>query len=111
MLTIPGHRTTARRSIVRAVVVVRGVVDERDVWPYASCSESDGERTTLSVTVHDSQELVGVISTLTALGLEVVSTRLIQRPSPSPQKDTQDEAISSSENDDPAQPLDDSEGP
>ena len=94
---------------MRAVVVVRGVVDERDVWPYASLSESDGERTTLSVTVHDSQELVGVISTLTALGLEVVSTRLVQRPGPSTQDDDQDETISSSENDDPTQPSDDSE--
>ena len=94
---------------MRAVVVVRGVVDERDVWPYASCSESDGVRTTLSVTVHDSQELVGVISTLTALGLEVVSTRLGQRPGRSPQDDRQAEAISSSENDDRAQPAHDSE--
>ncbi|TQM57965.1 hypothetical protein [Humibacillus xanthopallidus] len=95
---------------MRAVVVVRGVVDERDVWPYASCSESDGERTTLSVTVHDSQELVGVISTLTALGLEVVSTRLVQRTGTAQHpEDEQDEAISSSENDDPAHLSDDSE--
>jgi hypothetical protein len=95
---------------MQAVVVVRGVVDERDVWPYASCSESDGERTTLSVTVHDSQELVGVISTLTALGLEVVSTRLVQRTGQAQQpEDGQHEVISSSENDDPAQLSDDSE--
>jgi hypothetical protein len=98
---------------MRAVVVVRGVVDERDVWPYASCSESDGQRTTLSVTVHDSQELVGVISTLTALGLEVVSTRLTRRaaakPRPWDRRDGQLAAISSSENDDRAQPADDSE--
>jgi hypothetical protein len=95
---------------MRAVVVVRGVVDERDVWPYASFSESDGERTTLSVSVHDSQELVGVISTLTALGLEVVSTHLAQpvaaaRPAAGPGPD----AISSSENDAPTEAGDDSE--
>jgi hypothetical protein len=95
---------------MRAVVVVRGVVDERDVWPYASCSESDGERTTLSVTVHDSQELVGVISTLTALGLEVVSTRLVQGPGRAQRPErAQDEAISSSENDDSDESADDSD--
>ncbi len=64
---------------MRAVVVVRGAVDERDIWPYAVMSESDGERTTLTVTVHDSQELVGVLSSLAALGLNVTSTQLIQR--------------------------------
>jgi hypothetical protein len=64
---------------MRAVVVVRGAVDERDIWPYAVMSESDGERTTLTVTVHDSQELVGVLSSLAALGLDVTSTQLIQR--------------------------------
>jgi hypothetical protein len=94
---------------MRAVVVVRGVVDERDVWPYASFSESDGERTTLSVSVHDSQELVGVISTLTALGLEVVSTRLAQPSSARRADDAGPEAISSSENDDSAEDGDDSE--
>ncbi|GAA2165716.1 hypothetical protein GCM10009826_41000 [Humibacillus xanthopallidus] len=89
---------------------MRGMVDERDVWPYASFSESDGERTTLSVTVHDSQELVGVISTLTALGLEVVSTHLAPRPSAARlADDAGPEAISSSESDDPDRPSDDSE--
>ena len=63
---------------MRAVVVVRGDVDERDIWPYAVMSESDGERTTLTVTVHDSQELVGVLSGLAALGLDVTSTHLIE---------------------------------
>ena len=63
---------------MRAVVVVRGAVDDRDIWPYAVLSESDGERTTLTVTVHDSQELVGVLSSLTALGLDVISTHLIE---------------------------------
>ena len=64
---------------MRAVVVVRGVVDDRDIWPYAVLSESDGERTTLTVTVHDSQELVGVLSSLAALGLDVTSTHLIEQ--------------------------------
>lgn len=95
---------------MRAVVVVRGEVDERDVWPYASCSGSAGGQTTLSVTVHDSQELVGVISTLTALGLEVVSTRLVQGPGSTQRVDhSQDEGISSSEDDDPEESADDSE--
>ena len=92
---------------MHAVVVVRGVVDERDLWPYGSLAESDGERTTLSVTVHDSQELVGVLSTLTALGLEVISTHLIDvsdRPF-----SHRHEAISSSENDAPAVEGDDSD--
>jgi hypothetical protein len=84
---------------MRAVVVVRGVIDERDVWPYASCAESDGERTTLDVTVHDSQELVGVLSTLTALGLEVVSTHLVEAPADRRQRGRLGDEISSSEND------------
>lgn len=66
---------------MRAVVVVRGSVDERDVWPYATWTEGDGERTTLAVQVHDSQELVGVLSSLAALGLEVISSHLIGEPS------------------------------
>jgi hypothetical protein len=95
---------------MRAVVVVRGVVDERDIWPYASFSESDGERTTLSVSVHDSQELVGVISTLTALGLEVVSTHLAHSSAGARHAtDAGPEAISSSEDDVSTEPGDDSE--
>ena len=65
---------------MRAVVVVIGDVDERDVWPYAVWSDSDGTSTTLTVRVHDSQELVGVLSALTALGLEVTSTHLVDEP-------------------------------
>ena len=65
---------------MRAIVVVAGDVDERDVWPYAVWSDSDGTSTTLTVTVHDSQELVGVLAALTALGLEVTSTRLVDEP-------------------------------
>jgi hypothetical protein len=62
---------------MRAVIVVHGVVDERDVWPYAMVQESDEQRTTLAVTVHDTQELVGVLSSMTAMGLEVISTHLV----------------------------------
>jgi hypothetical protein len=94
---------------MRAVVVVRGVVDERDVWPYAAWAESDGERTTLAVTVHDSQELVGVLSTLTALGLEVVSTHLIEEPGRTHHGGPHREAISSSENDAVDEPGEDSD--
>ena len=65
---------------MRAVVVVTGDVDERDVWPYAVWSDSDGASTTLTVRVHDSQELVGVLASLTALGLEVTSSHLIEEP-------------------------------
>ncbi|WP_404387091.1 hypothetical protein [Humibacillus xanthopallidus] len=95
---------------MRAVVVVRGDVDERDIWPYAVMSESAGGRTTLTVTVHDSQELVGVLSSLAALGLEVISTHLIEQagarasgPSPGP------EEISSSEDDAVPSERDDSD--
>ena len=70
--------------------------------------ESDGERTTLAVTVHDSQELVGVLSTLTALGLEVVSTHLIEEPGTS-RRGAHRETISSSENDASTVPGDDSD--
>jgi hypothetical protein len=62
---------------MRAVVVVAGEVDERDVWPYAVWCDSDGSSTTLAVHVHDSQELVGVLAALTGLGLEVTSTHLV----------------------------------
>lgn len=65
---------------MRAVVVVTGEVDERDVWPYAVWSDSNGTSTTLTVRVHDSQELVGVLAALTDLGLEVTSTHLIDEP-------------------------------
>ena len=65
---------------MQAVVIVNGEVDERDVWPYATWCDSDGTRTTLTVRVHDSQELVAVLGTLTALGLEVTSTQLMEEP-------------------------------
>jgi hypothetical protein len=90
---------------MRTVVVVRGAVDERDLWPYASLSESGGGRSTLTVTVHDSQELVGVLSSLTALGLEVISTHLIEESG----GDRRRQRISSSENDAAAGAADDSD--
>jgi hypothetical protein len=65
---------------MQAVVIVNGEVDERDVWPYATWCDSDGIRTTLTVRVHDSQELVSVLGTLTAMGLEVTSTQLMEEP-------------------------------
>jgi hypothetical protein len=65
---------------MRAVVVVAGEVDERDIWPYAVWSDSAGTSTTLTVRVHDSQELVGVLAALTDLGLEVISTHLVDEP-------------------------------
>ncbi|HEX5968073.1 MAG TPA: hypothetical protein VFY88_06330 [Intrasporangium sp.] len=65
---------------MQAIVVVAGEVDERDIWPYATWSDSDGTHTTLTAKVHDSQELVGVLAALTALGLEIASTVLIEEP-------------------------------
>ncbi len=65
---------------MQAVVIVNGEVDERDVWPYATWCDSDGIRTTLTVRVHDSQELVAVLGSLTAMGLEVTSTQLMDEP-------------------------------
>lgn len=65
---------------MQAVVIVNGEVDERDVWPYATWCDSDGVTTTLTVRVHDSQELVAVLGTLTGLGLEVTSTQLMEEP-------------------------------
>ncbi|GAA2039564.1 hypothetical protein GCM10009740_35450 [Terrabacter terrae] len=65
---------------MHAVVTVTGDVDERDIWPYATWCDSDGTRTTLTVRVHDSQELVAVLGSLTALGLEVTSTQLVEEP-------------------------------
>ncbi len=65
---------------MRAVDVVSGEVDERDVWPYAVWSDSNGTSTTLTVRVHDSQELVVSLAALTDLGLEVTSTHLIDEP-------------------------------
>lgn len=65
---------------MHAVVVVTGEVDERDVWPYAVWTGSDGTSTTLTVEVHDSRELVGVLAALTGLGLEVTSTHLVGEP-------------------------------
>ena len=95
---------------MRAVVVVRGAVDDRDIWPYAVLSESDGERTTLTVTVHDSQELVGVLSSLAALGLDVSSTRLFaETGARATGWRTRPPKISSSEDDASTEPGDDSE--
>jgi hypothetical protein len=65
---------------MQAVVTVMGNVDERDIWPYAAWCFSDGTSTTLTVRVHDSQELVAVLGSLTALGLEVTSTHLVEEP-------------------------------
>ena len=65
---------------MQAVVVVTGEVDERDIWPYARWSDSDGTSTTLRVRVHDSQELVGVLTALTDMGLQVTSTHLVDEP-------------------------------
>jgi hypothetical protein len=65
---------------MQAVVTVTGNVDERDIWPYAAWSFSDGTSTTLMVRVHDSQELVAVLGSLTALGLEVTSSYLVEEP-------------------------------
>jgi hypothetical protein len=90
---------------MRTVVVVRGAVDERDLWPYASLSASAGGRSTLTVTVHDTQELVGVLAGLTALGLEVISTHLIDESA----RERGRTAISSSENDAVDEPGDDSD--
>lgn len=69
---------------MQAVVTVTGNVDERDIWPYAAWCFSDGTSTTLTVRVHDSQELVAVLGSLTALGLEVTSTHLVEE---SPERD------------------------
>ena len=85
------------------------LVDDRDIWPYAVLSESDGERTTLTVTVHDSQELVGVLSSLAALGLDVSSTRLIEETGArAAGSRTRPAGISSSEDDASAEWGDDS---
>jgi len=65
---------------MRALVVVRGVVDERDIWPYASLQDRDGVSTRLMVKAHDSRELVGVLLALLELRLEVVSMRVITDP-------------------------------
>lgn len=62
---------------MRALVAVRGEVDERDIWPYASLLARDGVVTRLTVKAHDSLELVGDLLALLALRLEVVSMRVI----------------------------------
>ena len=58
---------------MRAVVVVRGEVDERDVWPYASCSGSAGGQTTLSVTPSGTGSLV----TWTMTGEKTFATKVM----------------------------------
>jgi hypothetical protein len=68
---------------MQAVVVVTGEVDERDVWPYAVWTGTDGTCTTLTVAIHDSRELVGVLATLTGLGLEVTSMHVVVDGRPS----------------------------
>ncbi|MEW1953083.1 hypothetical protein [Terrabacter sp. NPDC080008] len=67
---------------MQAMVTVAGAVDERDLWPYATWYDSDDTTTTLTVRVHDSQELVAVLATLTSLGLDVLNTHLLAEPQP-----------------------------
>lgn len=59
------------------LVRVDGEVDDRDIWPYATSSTSDAVTTLLSVHVHDSRELVGVLATMAARGLHIVSVQTI----------------------------------
>ena len=57
--------------------MVRGEVDERDIWPFASVLDRDEAGTTLMVKAHDLLELVGVLLALLTRRLEVVSMRII----------------------------------
>jgi len=57
------------------LVRVRGTVDERDLWPYARFASREESGSVLLLTVHDSQELVGALASLTAVGLHLVSVQ------------------------------------
>lgn len=66
---------------MRALVVVRGEVDERDIWPFASVLDRDEAGTRLMVKAHDPLELVGALQALLARRLEIVSMQVTPDPS------------------------------
>ena len=57
------------------LVRVRGIVDERDLWPYARFASAEDSPSLLLLTVHDSKELVGALASLTSVGLQIVSVQ------------------------------------
>ncbi len=61
---------------MRAEVVVQGAVDHADLWPYAVGSERTGDRSVLTLEVHDTQEFVGVLEAILARGLGVSCAEL-----------------------------------
>jgi hypothetical protein len=66
-------------GFVRAEVVVRGEVRDDDLWPYGLAAKRDGTTTQLTMTLHDSRELVLVLRQLVAARLEVISVSLLGR--------------------------------
>jgi hypothetical protein len=57
---------------MRALIQVRGVVDDLALWPYASGAEPYNGDSLLSVDVVDGREMVGVLVALLDRGLDVV---------------------------------------
>ena len=62
---------------MRAMVALLGDLDNVDLWPYSEVMARSGDATVLTVSVHDSQELVGVLRGLLARGLEVTRAHLL----------------------------------
>jgi hypothetical protein len=61
---------------MRGEVVVQGRSDHDDLWPYAGDSKDDGATSVVNVTVHDSQEFVGVLRMMLSRGLDVTRAEL-----------------------------------
>ncbi len=57
------------------LVRVAGSADERDLWPYARNVSGEAESPLLLLTVHDTQELVGALARLSAIGLKLISVQ------------------------------------
>ena len=64
-------------SRMRAEVVVRGMLDQVDLWPYAIDSECHGATTLFTLEIHDRQEFLGVLERLVTRGVEVSQAQML----------------------------------
>jgi hypothetical protein len=62
---------------MRAEVVVRGMLDQVDLWPYAIDSECHGPTTVFTLEIHDRQEFLGVLERLVTRGVEISQAQVV----------------------------------
>ena len=72
-----GGRHSGHLLKMRAEVVVRGMLDQVDLWPYAIDSECRGTTTVVTLEIHDRQEFLGVLERLVTRGIEVSQAQML----------------------------------